>query len=371
MSTLSTLLSFVLLGLLGDDGLQLRVPPRDSDPSTATCRLSNLPTDAVQEFADLPSRDKRWQDLLAIHVVNDGVVLETPMSGSYVLKEGELRFAPRFPFRPGVHYVAVARSEGKIVKKLPFSFAKASGEAARVLQIYPSADTLPENHLRFYIQFSQPIARGSIYKHLELRDDKNQVVVDPFLTLDEELWDPTQQRFTLLFDPGRVKRELLPREELGPAIVAGRHYTLHVLPTLQDANGRNVVPYVKRYKIVAADTGQPQPEKWDVRPPATPNRPLRIEFKESLDWGLLQRVIEIRTAGGGEVDGNVVVGRSEKSWEFTPREPWKPGRYTIMIDSRLEDPAGNSVARPFEVDMLRPVERKVPSDHKRLTFEID
>ena len=37
-----------------------------------------------------------------------------------------------------------------------------------------------------------------------------QAVADPFLELDEELWSTDGRRFTLLFDPGRIKRGLKP-----------------------------------------------------------------------------------------------------------------------------------------------------------------
>ena len=48
----------------------------------------------------------------------------------------------------------------------------------------------------------------------------------PFLELDEELWSPDGTRFTLIFDPGRIKRGLKPREEVGPVLEAGKSYSL-------------------------------------------------------------------------------------------------------------------------------------------------
>lgn len=33
--------------------------------------------------------------------------------------------------------------------------------------------------------------------------------------------------------------------------------------------------------------------------------------------------------------------------------PLTPGRYRIVIDQRLEDLAGNSVARPFNIDLTK------------------
>src|SRR5207249_867063 len=41
-----------------------------------------------------------------------------------------------------------------------------------------------------------------------------------------------------------------------------------------------------------------------------------------------------------------------------------------VIDTRLEDLAGNSVGRPFEVDVFRPVEREVKAEAVKLPFRV-
>ena len=48
----------------------------------------------------------------------------------------------------------------------------------------------------------------------------------PFLELDEELWSPDGDSLHLVFDPGRIKRGLKPREEVGPVLEAGKSYSL-------------------------------------------------------------------------------------------------------------------------------------------------
>ncbi len=37
-------------------------------------------------------------------------------------------------------------------------------------------------------------------------------------------------------------------------------------------------------------------------------------------------------------------------WRFTPEQPWSAGRQKIFIDPELEDLAGNTSQKPFEVD---------------------
>ena len=75
-------------------------------------------------------------------------------------------------------------------------------------QVYPSADRLPENQLKFYLHFSAPMSQGDCYRHIKLLDARGKAVDLPFLELDQELWDPTGTRFTLFFDPWRIKRAI-------------------------------------------------------------------------------------------------------------------------------------------------------------------
>ena len=58
-----------------------------------------------------------------------------------------------------------------------------------------------------------------------------------FVEIQQELWDTNNTRLTVLFDPGRIKRGVLPNEQLGPPIVDGKHYTLLIDRGWQDARG--------------------------------------------------------------------------------------------------------------------------------------
>jgi hypothetical protein len=46
----------------------------------------------------------------------------------------------------------------------------------------------------------------------------------------QELWNPEMTRFTLFFEPGRIKQGLVSRQELGPSLTSGRTYTLVIDP---------------------------------------------------------------------------------------------------------------------------------------------
>jgi hypothetical protein len=58
-----------------------------------------------------------------------------------------------------------------------------------VSQVYPTAEVLPENLLKFYVHFSAPMSSGHIYDHIRLIGDSTGKEVElPFLEIDEELW---------------------------------------------------------------------------------------------------------------------------------------------------------------------------------------
>ena len=127
-------------------------------------------------------------------------------------------------------------------------------------QVYPTADRLPENQLKFYVVFSAPMARGGVYRHINLLDERGKAVDLPFLELDQELWDKSAQRLTVFCDPGRIKRGLKPREEFGPVLVEGKRYTLVIDTGLEDANGNPLKERFQKLPGTAAGRHAARPE---------------------------------------------------------------------------------------------------------------
>jgi hypothetical protein len=106
----------------------------------------------------------------------------------------------------------------------------------------------------------------------------------------------------------------------------------------------------KTFRTMAADETQPNPKSWKLTPPKDDSRePLIITFDEPLDHALAERMIAVCDTNGTLVDGAASVDDGEQRWQFTPSSDWKAGRYTLVIDGMLEDRAGNSPGRPFEV----------------------
>jgi hypothetical protein len=308
-----------------------------------------------------------WSSIFAVYAGSGDV---QPMLGSYTVANGELAFHPRFPLAAGVHYRAVFKPGP--VEAIFDGPRIATNPLTRVDRIYPSTDVLPSNALRLYVYFSAPMSRGEAWQHIHLVDtDTNQRVEIPFLELEQELWDQNNQRLTVLFDPGRIKRGLVPTTTIGPAVVEGKHYKLVIDREWHDARGVSLMEgFEKSFRGGPSDRVPPEPKTWRVTAPKAGTKdPLAIVFTKPMDYVLLQRMIGI-FGQHGEVPGTIEVASNETEWRFTPREAWTPGDYRITADNTLEDISGNHLDRPFDVDIFETVTRHIATTSTSLPFSI-
>ena len=319
-----------------------------------------------------------WRRLFVVFVDNDSPQTEAPpLLGSYRIENGALIFEPRYPLQPGVEYRAFFTPENHIpgaegaggLVKIP---KRNTTPSTTVVKIYPSADRLPENQLKFYIHFSAAMSRGEAYRRVKLLDGDGRALELPFLEIGEELWDAAGRRLTLLFDPGRVKRELLPNRKAGAPLEEGKSYTLAVDPGWPDAEEIPLkAGFEKSFQVGAPDHEPPDTGLWRLRPPAGGTRePFLVEFPEPFDHALLERVLTVATTTGKPIEGSVKVGAREKSWAFQPAGAWKEGDYLLIVETILEDLAGNMIGRPFEVDSFERVERSVMRETVQLRFSV-
>lgn len=285
------------------------------------------------------------------------IAARLPLLGEAKVADDVLRFTPRFPFTPGVTYRVTYGTNSANV-----SVPKLDRKPTTVVeQVYPSAKEVPENLLRFYLHFSTPMKRGGVYKHIKLYQGDTEVKY-PFLELDEELWSDDGKRFTLFFDPGRVKRGLKPREELGPPLEEGKKYTLVVSDEWEDEHGVKLKdPYRKQFTVGKPNETAIDPEKWTINAPNLARRrvlPLRVTFDRPIDHALALRLIWVIGPDGKRFEGTPATRTDERSWLFESRG-WAAGEYKLVIDTRLEDVCGNRVGEPFEVDVFKPVQQKI------------
>lgn len=312
---------------------------------------------------------KGWASLFAVYAGSGDV---PPLAGSYAIEHGSLVFHPRFPFSDGVVYRAVFRKPGStdLIEKVFSGPPRPTVPTARVEQIYPTGDVLPSNQLRLYIYFSQPMSRGEAGSHVRMLDDKGKVLPGVFLP-GEELWDPSFQRLTLTFDPGRIKRGLTSNEAMGPPIVEGKSYTLVIDRDWPDARGVPMTgEFRKSFRGGPSQRHPPDPAQWKViAPKADTLDPVLLIFPVPMNYALLQRMIQI-SERGRSVPGSVGVDKHETEWRLTPQQPWKAGGYNLVVDTGLEDLAGNRIGQPFDIDLFDHVTQHIETKTVSLPFVV-
>jgi hypothetical protein len=306
-----------------------------------------------------PEPPAGWSEILSLYAGSGDV---PPLGGAYTIENGVLTFRPKYPLAPGVHVRAVFQG-----KEFAFEIPQAAPAASttRVANVYPSADVLPENELKLYLCFTAPMQSGDAWSHIHLLDPAGKAVELPFLEIDQELWSRDQTRLTVLFDPGRIKRGLVPLREVGPSIQAGKSYTLVIDREWRDSRGAPLAePFRKTFRVGAADRQPIDTAKWKITAPHVGSRePLVVAFGEPLDYAMLQHAIVVRG-----VSGKVDLGREEREWRFTPESAWKADAYRLDVQTSLEDLAGNRVGRAFDVDVFEKVTREIARDTVSLTF---
>lgn len=236
-----------------------------------------------------------------------------------------------------------------------------------VVDIYPTASVLPENLLRIYIYYPRPMAPDGGLRHVRLLDGTGAVFNGVFLSNRDELWSPDRRRLTLLLDPGRVKTGLDAHEAMGRALVAGQSYTLVVSGGALDSADCPLGQSTQyAFTVGPADFAPPDPAKWDFSiPRANSTDPLVIHLGSAHDHLSMAFRLRVFDAKGDLVPGAVALGDAEESWHFTPRESWLSAEYTLAVDERLEDLAGNRPGALFD----RPVDQAPEPWTRKRVFE--
>ncbi len=356
----------------------------NTNSNQTVVEVTGIPTQTLQPLSTANWQSADWQKLFSVYA-NQGDLLADmaapAMLGNYSVQGNLVRFQPKFPLERGVVYRAVFRP-AKLpggAKKSPadiisqFQLAVAHDRPTTVVtQIFPSSDVLPANLLKFYVHFSAPMQGGHIYDHIHILDEAGKPVELPFLEIDEELWNREMTRLTLFIDPGRIKRGVKPLEEIGPALEEGRRYTLTVDATWRDHASLPLrESFRKSFRVGTSDREPPNPVNWKITPPKAGTRDtLIVNFSEPMDHALALRVIRVASPGGRLVEGDSVLSDREQRWNFTPQQPWTPGRHQLQVQNTIEDLAGNNIGKAFEVDLFEGVQRRFTNQVVRLSFEV-
>ena len=322
--------------------------------ATGAVEVRGLPRHDLDALAGAST--DAWHRILRVSVAGSA----DPIAGEYAVIGNAIRFTPMYGLDAGRAFTAMfdpttipgadAAPWRQVVTRTLELPGPALARTTVVKRIYPSGESIAANTLRLYIEFSAPMGRGSALEHISLLDDTGAIVMEPFLPVEAEFWSADRTRFTLFFDPGRVKRGIKPNRDLGRALVPGKRYSLVISDRWLDGKGQPLKQTARHEFTVSPPIEAPlDPSTWGIQPPpAGSTDPLIVTFPWPLDVGLLQRALGVRR-GGNEVAGEMVVETGETGVRFVPRVAWTPGDHSLMVLPILEDPAGNRPGRAFEI----------------------
>ena len=343
----------IMVALLGGNP-PLEVVHSAEDPLHVSV-IAELSTDVGTGLPEGVIASKTGRNVLTFSLVDADDKPGSSMLGDYRRTGSRLTFTPRFRLTMGATYSARLYSTSgntlSVIHRVPTSPRQ---NAAEITAVFPSADVLPANSLKFYIHFSRPMREGrAIFDRIHLLNEEGKTVFDPWRRT--ELWTEDARRFTLWIHPGRIKQGVNLREDFGPVLLPGRKYTLLVKQSVQSQNGQPLVDaFQKEFRTVPDDRSRPLPQNWKLSLPRVGSRmPLRVEFGEPLDHALAQRCIEIRTSQGQQVKCHMTLHDNESVALLTPTKQWRATDHQLTVDSILEDLAGNTPVRIFDTDLTK------------------
>ncbi len=275
----------------------------------------------------------------------------TPLLGRWERGEGRVVFVPALPLPAGQGFALEWQTDG-VARRHEFRTA-APTAAVPTVELRPAGVPLPANALKIYLHFSEPMERGVFLDRLRLFESDGREILGPFR--ETELWSPDGRRLTVWFHPGRQKTGVNLNLDEGPVLREGVCYRLMVSGTWRSVTG---VPLGadRVFEWLAGPVDHAVPSIEGCRPelPVAGSRmPLVLHLAEPFDPGMLAAGLQLRHAGH-LVMGRVEAAADGRSWTLHPLRPWEAGEYELHAASELEDLAGNSLSKPFEVDLEQP-----------------
>lgn len=291
---------------------------------------------------------------------------ETPVLGDLKKIGNRTVFEPIIPFNSGSTYVIFQNQKPVIEFNIK---EKINVKSPELIAIFPSSDTVPENLLKMYFQFSKPMQEvGNALDYITITDNTTGKEVDVFLELNSELWNKEHTLLTLWLDPGRIKTDLIPNKTLGLPILKNHNYTLTIDKNWKDADGIVLKQmYTKTFTVTNRDSENPKVASWKLE--VSP-KTLTIYFNESLDEILTKEVFSIKNKNDVYVSGHFEILEDASVLKFYPKKPFENGKYNIIVESKLEDLAGNNLNHPFDTNLIE-TNSEVKTEFKTRSFRVD
>ncbi|MCH8924107.1 MAG: hypothetical protein IIA67_13285, partial [Planctomycetes bacterium] len=146
---------------------RIELKPTDDNRNRQSVIVRGLSTKQLAKLKSAKWNTAQWNKLLSLLTGNADDL--PAVTGEYSVQKDRLVFRPRYPLRKGLAYRVVfspgvipgaAKADTTpIVKR--FSLPKPRARATTsVAHVYPSGNKLPENLLKFDLEFSAPMRQG-------------------------------------------------------------------------------------------------------------------------------------------------------------------------------------------------------------------
>ncbi len=270
-----------------------------------------------------------------------------------------LAFVPSLPFVQGQEYRAEWTDTAGQRQSESFKFA-GTAHPPPTVRLAPQA-TLPANALKFYLHFSEPMEQGIFLERLRLLDGVGKEVTGPFR--ETELWSPDSKRLTVWFHPGRQKTGVNLNEDEGPVLHAEMKHTLVVAGSWRSTRGVALGKDMRfDFQVGQADHAQPNMKRWQITAPKSGTRePLVVRFDEPLDTAVIAGALRVKNGASDMAMSDPEVSSDGLRWSATPQQPWSSGTFELHAEPTLEDLAGNSLEKLFEVDVSENADTAQPT----------
>lgn len=292
----------------------------------------------------------------------------TSILGKYETETKEIFFYPIVPFTLGLDYEI--RLRGEIIHEFSVPFPS-NLKRPSVINIYPSSQTIPANLLKIHVQFSQPMQEGKAKDFIFILNEKGEIIPNVLLDLQPELWNADRTNLTMWLDPGRIKRDLQPNLKMGPPLEVGLGYRVIISKVWKDRYGLELAnDFIRDYSVIPDDRKKPSIHDWELTYPRTNSlNDLIVYFGESIDFELATNAITVNM-DGQMIQGSIFLKDRESQWFFTPEVKWRPGKYQLVIESRLEDLAGNNLNRLFDHDLEKNDDHNNEQKFHKISFTL-
>jgi hypothetical protein len=260
------------------------------------------------------------------HLDHTEMILDTPVIGEISRKNGIIVFTPVQKLSQGNRYTLRWLEQNYYFQVgIPDNYSYLD-----VVAVFPSANEVPANIARWYLQLNKSIDVTNFSEACILNNSKG---------------DTLNAAIRPLKYYSQNEHILLVEVEKNYSFVQGQDHQLILSGRLRDKNGIAMgKDWVYTFDVIKPKTTLPDASDWRISSPQkTTREALSIVCGESMDFRSLIEGVNIINSDNQILQGKWTSGTEEKSFSFKPNIPWQKGLYNIKVYNTVVDIADNQL----------------------------